>query len=52
MHAVLNLFEYENLAKARLAPTVFDYYAGPWTGSTRAHHRAYECAAEKSPPGC
>ena len=27
MHPVVNLFEYERLAKARMSPMAFDYYA-------------------------
>jgi 4-hydroxymandelate oxidase len=44
MSAALNLLDYERLAKARLAPMVFDYYAGgAMDGITaRENHRAYD----------
>jgi 4-hydroxymandelate oxidase len=44
MNAALNLFDYERLAKARLAPGTFDYYAGAaMDGITaRENHRAYD----------
>jgi len=44
MSPVVNLFEYERLAKARMAPMAFDYYAsGAMDEITlKANHRAYD----------
>lgn len=44
MHPVVNLFEYERLAKARMTPMAFDYYAGGAMDeiTATANHRAYD----------
>lgn len=44
MHPVVNLFEYERLAKARLTPMAFDYYASGAMDeiTVQANHRAYD----------
>lgn len=44
MHPVVNLFEYERLAKARLTPMAFDYYASGAMDeiTVLANHRAYD----------
>jgi 4-hydroxymandelate oxidase len=44
MHPVVNLFEYERLAKARMTPMAFDYYASGAMDeiTVKANHRAYD----------
>jgi 4-hydroxymandelate oxidase len=44
MHPVVNLFEYERLAKARMTPMAFDYYASGAMDeiTVTANHRAYD----------
>ena len=44
MSTIINLFEYEQLAKARLTPMAFDYYASGAMDeiTVKANHRAYD----------
>lgn len=44
MNPVVNLFEYERLAKARMTPMAFDYYASGAMDevTVRANHQAYD----------
>jgi 4-hydroxymandelate oxidase len=44
MQPVVNLFEYERLAKARMTPMAFDYYASGAMDeiTVRANHRAFD----------
>ena len=44
MQPVVNLFDYERLAKARMTSIVFDYYAGGAMDeiTVKANHRAYD----------
>jgi 4-hydroxymandelate oxidase len=44
MHPVVNLFEYERLAKARMTPMAFDYYASGAMDeiTVETNHRAYD----------
>jgi 4-hydroxymandelate oxidase len=44
MQPVVNLFEYERLAKARMTPMAFDYYASGAMDeiTVKANHRAYD----------
>ena len=44
MQPLINLFDYERLAKARMMSMVFDYYAGGAMDeiTLKANHRAYD----------